>query len=42
MADGHYGEVDVSPESMNHLQTILKEVLNSFKWKGSPQHKPSA
>lgn len=42
MADGHYGEVDVSPESMNHLQSILTEVLNSFKWKGSPQHKPSA
>lgn len=41
MADGHYGEVDVSPESMNHLQTILTEVANSFKWKGSPQHKPS-
>nr|QJS05840.1 hypothetical protein [Psychrobacter sp.] len=42
MADGHYGEIDVSPESMSHLQEILNSVLNSFKWSGSKQHKPSA
>lgn len=41
MSDGHYGEVDVSPESMSHLQGILTSVLNSFKWHGSKQHKPS-
>lgn len=40
MADGHYGEVDVSSESMSHLQEILDSVLNSFKWRGSKQHKP--
>ncbi len=41
MADGHYGEVDVSPESMAALQGLLSDVLNAFKWKGSKQHKPS-
>lgn len=42
MADGHYGEVDVSPESMVKLQEILQEVLQAFKWKGPRQHAPSA
>ncbi|WP_151676389.1 hypothetical protein [Acinetobacter soli] len=41
MADGHYGEVDISPESMSHLQEILNNILGSFKWHGSKQHKPS-
>ncbi|MGV3470013.1 hypothetical protein [Limnobacter sp.] len=42
MSDGHYGEVDVSPESMQHLQKILEGVFSSFKWCGSKQHSPSA
>lgn len=42
MADGHYGEVDVSPESMSSLQGLLSEVLNSFNWKGPKQHAPNA
>lgn len=41
MADGHYGEVDVSPESMEKLQRILQEVLNSFQWRGPKKHSPS-
>ncbi|WP_337081594.1 hypothetical protein [Acinetobacter pittii] len=41
MADGHYGEVDVSRESMSHLQEILNKILESFKWHGPKQHKPS-
>lgn len=41
MANGHYGEVDVSPESLDHLQKILNGVLRSFKWKGLKQHMPS-
>lgn len=41
MADGHYGEVDVSAESMQKLQKILCEVYECFKWKGSPRHCPS-
>lgn len=40
-ADGYYGEIDVSPDSMVHLQEILHDVLNSFKWNGPKQHKPS-
>jgi hypothetical protein len=42
MADGHYGEVDVSPETMQRLQRILQEVLRSFRWRGPKQHSPSA
>lgn len=41
MSDGHYGEVDVSPESMQHLQQILDGVFKSFKWRGPRQHAPS-
>ncbi|MFK4447480.1 hypothetical protein ABH944_007782 [Caballeronia udeis] len=41
MADGHYGEVDVSIESMEHLQRILESVLASFQWRGPKQHLPS-
>jgi len=41
MSDGHYGEVDVSPESMTKLQDILQAVLQVFKWKGPRQHAPS-
>lgn len=42
MSDGHYGEIDVSPESMQRLQKIFEGVLQSFKWRGSRQHLPSA
>lgn len=42
MADGHFGEVDVSPESLTSLQGLLSEVLSAFKWKGPKQHLPSA
>jgi hypothetical protein len=42
MSDGHYGEVDVSPESMQRLQKILEGVLQSFEWRGSRRHAPSA
>lgn len=42
MADGHYGEIDVSPESMQKLQYILQELLSLFSWRGPKQHAPSA
>jgi hypothetical protein len=42
MADGHYGEVDVSPESMEILQKILQQTLEVFEWHGPKQHGPSA
>lgn len=41
MADGHYGEVDVSAESIRHLKEILNDILGTFKWRGPKQHKPS-
>lgn len=41
MADGHYGEVDVSPQSMELLSSIFQEVLDSFQWKGQKSHLPS-
>lgn len=41
MSDGHYGEIDVAPEAMQHLQAILEGVLQSFKWRGPRQHAPS-
>ena len=42
MSDGHYGEIDVSAESMLQLQQILEGVLGSFKWRGPRRHAPSA
>jgi hypothetical protein len=42
MADGHYGEVDVSPHSMEQLQRILVGVLECFQWHGPKQHLPNA
>lgn len=41
MSDGHYGEVDVSPQSMELVSSIFQEVLDSFQWKGSKSHLPS-
>ena len=40
MADGHYGEIDVSPESLQRLQKILQATLEAFRWSGSKQHEP--
>lgn len=42
MSDGHFGEIDVSPESMQHLQRMLEGVLQSFRWCGPKQHAPSS
>lgn len=41
MDNGHYGEVDVSPESMEKLQQILQKTLDSFRWRGPKSHSPS-
>lgn len=42
MSDGHYGEVEVSPQALQLLSTLLHEVLQCFQWKGPVQHAPSA
>lgn len=41
MADGHYGEVDVSLSSMEALHSIFQNILNAFEWKGAKCHLPS-
>lgn len=41
MSDGHYGEVDISPESMENLHSIFIRLLNAFEWKGPKDHLPS-
>ncbi|HDU8572129.1 TPA: hypothetical protein RG687_001921 [Vibrio parahaemolyticus] len=41
MADGHYGEVDVSPESMEKLHSIFVRLIEAFEWKGPKVHFPS-
>ena len=40
MADGHYGEVDISAESLHKLQLVIQEVFNSFEWEGPKDHLP--
>ena len=42
MSDGRYGEIDVSPVSMQRLQSVLQELLSLFKWNGPMRHAPSA
>ncbi|EFJ6794686.1 hypothetical protein A2F76_002216 [Escherichia coli] len=40
MADGYYGEVDISTESLAKLQNLIQKVFNSFSWEGPKQHLP--
>lgn len=40
MADGDYGEIDVSVDSMSKITSIIQDVFNSFSWQGVPQHLP--
>lgn len=42
MGDGHYGEVEISPESLARVSDLLQRVLNSFQWAGAPVHEPRA
>jgi hypothetical protein len=40
MADGHYGEVEVSIQTLRSAEAIVKEAVNGFKWKGPPNVLP--
>lgn len=40
MADGHYGEVDISPESLVKMQSIIQQTFDSFEWDGPKVHLP--
>lgn len=41
MANGMFGQVDVSAESMEKFQGIMQEVLNAFEWWGCKEHLPA-
>ncbi|HDU5223398.1 TPA: hypothetical protein RFU73_003986 [Klebsiella pneumoniae] len=41
MADGHFGEVDVSPESMDKLKSIIQNTFNAFEWDRPKEHLPT-
>ena len=41
MENGGIGSIDVSADSMEQLQSIFSQVLGAFRWKGSPDIKPS-
>lgn len=40
MANGQYGEIDISIASMDKLLAIMEEVVGCFSWTGSKQHFP--
>ncbi|MCL5228487.1 hypothetical protein [Pseudomonas nunensis] len=42
MDNGSYGEVDISPESMEIMRGLLQEALSAFIWTGPMRHLPSA
>lgn len=41
MADGHYGEVEVSIDSLNFVRDSIQKILDSFNWRGSKRFYPS-
>ena len=41
MADGHYGEVDVSDQSLLAAANVLQQVLDAFHWRGHARNEPS-
>lgn len=40
MSDGTYGEIEISPESMDVMRDIVQKVFNSFQWSGPREHLP--
>ncbi|AUA31723.1 hypothetical protein CWR53_03490 [Pseudomonas sp. SGAir0191] len=40
MANGHYGEVDISAASMSKLLQMMQDVIACFNWTGRKQHFP--
>ncbi|MFD2609570.1 hypothetical protein ACFSR9_08980 [Deinococcus taklimakanensis] len=41
VADGHLVGIDVTPETLAHVQSIIQELLNALAWRGSARHYPS-
>lgn len=42
MADGHYGEVEVSPDSLLATTELVQNVLDAFVWTGPERWSPSS
>lgn len=40
MADGHYGEIDVTHETLEIIRDIVQEVICSFQWEGAKEFLP--
>lgn len=40
MADGHYGEVEVTPPSLEAARQLAQTSIEAFRWKGPPHHWP--
>jgi hypothetical protein len=40
MADGNYGEVDVSPNTLISVQQVVQQLLNAFSWSGPARSSP--
>lgn len=41
LGNGHYGEIEVSPESLVKLRDIIQLTFDSFTWIGPKQHLPN-
>ena len=40
LADGSFGEVEVSPQSVGTAQHFVQRVLDAFEWRGPTMHLP--
>jgi hypothetical protein len=40
LADGTYGEVEISAETVAGAQQVIQQVIDAFSWRGPRQHKP--
>jgi hypothetical protein len=41
MADGYYGELEISAEALAGVCVVLQQVIDAFNWKGPPRHSPT-
>jgi len=42
LADGSYGEIEVSEQTLVNLQDALQEVIDAYTWKGPARQHPPA
>ena len=40
LADGAFGEVEISVLTVASAQKVIQQVLDAFSWRGPGQHKP--